>query len=50
MLPKDMIEGFELGRKWWKELEQQIEVGPDAQRFQLSQRTGLAIAMIRILL
>lgn len=29
MLPKDMLETFKLGRKWWRELEQPAEVSPD---------------------
>ena len=37
MLPEDMMEVFELGRKWQKELEQQVEVGPDDPRFLLAQ-------------
>lgn len=37
MLPEDMVEVFELGKKWRKELEQRIEAGPDDSRFLLAQ-------------
>lgn len=29
MLPKDTLEAFKLGRKWWRELQRPTEVSPD---------------------
>ena len=36
MLLKDVMAMFKFGRKWCKELEQQIEAGPEDLRFLLA--------------